>query len=346
MASLKFINLSKHFSSVKAVDSFNIEVRDGEFICLLGPSGCGKSTALRMIAGFEDPSAGDILMDGQSIIHLPPNKRPTAMVFQKYTLWPHMTVFKNVAFGLQLRKLERSVVESKVIGALELVGLKGYEKRLPTQLSGGQQQRVAIARALVLEPKIMLLDEPFSSLDAHLRVRLREELKGIQRQLGITTIFVTHDQEEALSLADRIAVMNSGQVEQYDSPDIIYATPSSQFVAAFIGTMNLLDGQQEKQTLKLGKYRLLSSENVKGSSVKIAIRPEDLQVAEASGWPAKVKQVMNLGPFYSLLLELESVGEIKAMFPKSSRLKENDRLEILPNRFLVYHDDGVEEIRL
>ncbi len=346
MASLQFNKLDKHFGAVKAVKDLNFKVNDGEFICLLGPSGCGKSTALRMIAGFEEPTSGDILMDGQSIISMPPNKRPTAMVFQKYTLWPHMTVFKNVAFGLQLRKLERKLVETKVMTALELVGLKGYDKRLPAQLSGGQQQRVAIARALVLEPKIMLLDEPFSSLDAHLRVRLREELKSIQRQLGITTIFVTHDQEEALSLADRIAVMNSGWVEQYDSPDVIYARPSSQFVAGFIGSMNLFEAHNEKGMLKLGHFFLKTNDGVNGSEVKIAIRPEDMEIAESSGWPAKVKQVMNLGPFYSVLLEIESLGNLKAMFPKTSQVKEGDVFSVLPNRYLVYHDAGVEEIRL
>ncbi|MCA9838015.1 MAG: ABC transporter ATP-binding protein [Trueperaceae bacterium] len=346
MASLTFNHLNKQFGSVKAVDNLNFEVKNGEFICLLGPSGCGKSTALRMIAGFEEPSSGDILMDGKSIIALPPNKRPTAMVFQKYTLWPHMTVYKNIAFGLQLRGLEKKVVEDKVHSALDLVGLKGYEKRLPAQLSGGQQQRVAIARALVLEPQILLLDEPFSSLDAHLRVRLREELKSIQRSLGITTIFVTHDQEEALSLADRIAVMSSGQVEQYDSPDIIYAKPSSLFVAGFIGSMTLLEAENKGSELKLGNYTLPSSEIVKGKDVKVALRPEDILLADANGWAAKVSQVMNLGPFYSLVLAIEGLGSVKALFPKTSLLKEHDQINVLPNRYLIYHEDGVEEITL
>ena len=344
MATLSFQGLSKHFGSVKAVDDVTLEVQDGEFVCLLGPSGCGKSTALRMVAGFEEPSAGDILIDGASVVAIPPNKRPTAMVFQKYTLWPHMTVYKNVAFGLQLRNLPKLEVRTKVLEALELVGLGGYGKRLPAQLSGGQQQRVAIARALVLEPKIMLLDEPFSSLDAHLRVRLREELKRIQRSFGITTVFVTHDQEEALSLADRIAVMNAGQVEQFDTPDLIYAMPRSLFVAGFIGTMNQLPGRSGDQEIKVGPYTLQGCPQVQGE-VTVAVRPEDLSVVDASGWPARVAQVMNLGPFYTLLLEVEGLGELKALVPKATQVLEDDRLHVLPSRYLVYHDGGVSEVQ-
>ncbi|MCB0082555.1 MAG: ABC transporter ATP-binding protein, partial [Caldilineaceae bacterium] len=223
MSTLSLINLSKHFGRVRAVDQINLDVADGEFLCMLGPSGCGKTTALRMIAGFETPTSGDIRIDDSSIVRLGANRRPTAMVFQQYTLWPHMTVQENIGFGLKLRRLGAQEITRKVSEGLEMVGLAGYGERYPRQLSGGQQQRIALARALVLEPKILLLDEPFSSLDALLRVRLREELRRIQRKLHITAIFVTHDQEEALSLADRIALMNAGHIEQLAAPSELYA---------------------------------------------------------------------------------------------------------------------------
>ncbi|MEO0564842.1 MAG: ABC transporter ATP-binding protein, partial [Chloroflexota bacterium] len=279
MARLTLDTLSKHFGSVRAVDGISFDVKDGEFICILGPSGCGKSTALRMIAGFEEPTDGDIRIDGESIAHLPPNRRPTAMVFQKYTLWPHMTVFDNIGFGLKLRGYSRNRIREVVEEGLELVSLTGYEKRYPSQLSGGQQQRIALARALVLEPKILLLDEPFSSLDALLRVRLREELRRIQRRLGITTIFVTHDQEEALSLADRIAVMNFGQIEQMDDPSTIYAYPQTRFAADFIGAMNLLNAQLTESSADLLGIRLPIAPSLKrDGEVRIGIRPEDFAI--------------------------------------------------------------------
>ena len=195
MARLDIKGVSKLFSTVKAVDDITLSVADGELVCLLGPSGSGKSTLLRMIGGFEIPSGGSIAIDGEEVIHLPPEKRPTGMVFQSHALWSHMTVFGNIAFGLRLRKLADAAIRKKVAEVLDLLGLSGLEGRYPRQLSGGQQQRVALARSLVLEPKILLLDEPFSSLDAHLRVRLREELRAIQRRLNQTTVFVTHDQE-------------------------------------------------------------------------------------------------------------------------------------------------------
>src|SRR4051812_42640333 len=252
MATLELVDLYKRFGGVDAVNHINLSVQDGEFICILGPSGCGKSTALRMVAGFEEPTSGDIRIDGQSVADLPANRRPTAMVFQKYTLWPHMKVYDNIAFGLRLRHLSTADISQKVQESLDLVGLSSYGPRYPSQLSGGEQQRIALARALVLRPKILLLDEPFSSLDALLRVRLREELKRIQRQVHITAIFVTHDQEEALTLADRIAVMSKGRIEQLDKPGMIYSHPQSLFVADFIGAMNLLQATAEGTQLRIG----------------------------------------------------------------------------------------------
>ncbi|HEY9347789.1 MAG TPA: ABC transporter ATP-binding protein, partial [Inquilinus sp.] len=231
MATLELDRLTKRFGDTAAVDRVSLAIGDGELVCLLGPSGCGKSTVLRMIGGFETPSDGRVAIDGADIGALPPNRRPTGMVFQSHALWPHMTVARNIAFGLRLRPLSRGEVGRRVDGVLELVGLTGYGGRYPGQLSGGQQQRVAIARCVVLEPKILLMDEPFSALDAHLRVRLREEVRAIQRRLGLTTVFVTHDQEEAMTLADRIVVMKDGRIEQVGRPGEIYARPETEFVA-------------------------------------------------------------------------------------------------------------------
>lgn len=340
MANLRFENLSKKFGNVNAVQAMSLEINNGELVCLLGPSGCGKSTALRMVAGFETPSSGDILMNERSIITSPSNKRPTAMVFQKYTLWPHMNVFKNVAFGLQLRKLSSSDISKKVSEALDMVGLDGYAKRLPAQLSGGQQQRVAIARALVLEPKILLLDEPFSSLDAHLRVHLREELKRIQRNLGITTLFVTHDQEEALSLADRIAVMNSGKLEQFAKPSQLYAQPSSLFVAGFIGVMNMLSAKLEAGKVILAGQSFPAPKNLAAGDITIALRPEDVTIGNTSQshWTAKVEQVMDLGPYQTVILKLEGVPPLKVMVSKSIVVKEDETVSLSLNRYLIYQD--------
>lgn len=344
MAKLDIIHLTKQFGNVIAVNDAGFTVQDSEFMCILGPSGCGKSTLLRMIAGFEMPSSGDMQIDGESITALPPNKRPTAMVFQKYTLWPHMTVYENIAFGLGLRRLSRDVIDQKVRDSLALVSLSGYEARYPAQLSGGQQQRVALARAIVLEPKILLLDEPFSSLDAILRVRLREELKRIQRRLKITAIFVTHDQEEALSLADRIAVMSGGQIEQIDHPSTIYANPQTLFVADFIGAMNLLKGSAQDGAVILGEKRLAAPAGIAPSDkITVALRPEDLIIVPDStpeAWKAQVDQVMDLGHYRKILVNVPDVGDLKVYVTKSVTVNEGDRISLLPIRYLVYRNDA------
>src|ERR687885_1209878 len=243
MARLELERLVKRYGNEGAasVKDLSLQVENGEFICLLGPSGCGKTTTLRMIGGFLKPDSGDVRIDGVSVVRQPPERSPTAMVFQRYALWPHMTVRDNIAFGLQVRRRPRDEISRRVEATLDLVGLPGLGRRYPGQLSGGQQQRVALARALVLEPRILLLDEPLSNLDAQLRIHMRSELTAIQRRVGITTVFVTHDQEEAMSIADRIAVMNVGVLEQMDSPEEIYARPATLFVATFIGTMNRLE---------------------------------------------------------------------------------------------------------
>ncbi|MBK8026736.1 MAG: ABC transporter ATP-binding protein [Chloroflexi bacterium] len=343
MATLDLVRLSKQFGSVTAVNDVQFTVQDGEFMCILGPSGCGKSTLLRMIAGFEMPTSGDMRIDNDSVTALPPNRRPTAMVFQKYTLWPHMKVFDNIAFGLQLRRLPRTEIKRKVEEALALVSLSGYEERYPAQLSGGQQQRVALARALVLEPKILLLDEPFSSLDAILRVRLREELHRIQRRMNITAIFVTHDQEEALTLADRIAVMNSGRIEQIAAPADIYASPASLFVADFIGAMNLMEGEVRDKKVHLGGVALTAPDSLNARSVTVAIRPEDLVTLSGphpEAWVCTVEQISDLGHYRRAVLEVPHLPTMKIYLPKSLNVGERAALHVFPRRYLIYENGG------
>ena len=252
-----------------------LTVKDGEFLTLLGPSGCGKTTTLRMIAGFERPDKGEVLFDGRRVNELPPYERGIGIVFQDYALFPHMTVFKNVAFGLEMKGLPRGEVERKVRWALETVGLTGFENRYPEQLSGGQQQRVALARALVVEPEVLLLDEPLSNLDAKIRERLRGEIKRIQRELGITTLYVTHDQEEAMAVSDRIAVMNVGHVEQVGKPLELYYHPKTEFVARFLGLSNILELEAENGKACLNGLCF----DVGGEGkVRVFFRPESVYV--------------------------------------------------------------------
>ncbi|NJE61529.1 ABC transporter ATP-binding protein [Thermococcus sp. 21S7] len=265
---------------LKEWEDFRLEiselaVKDGEFLTLLGPSGCGKTTTLRMIAGFEKPERGEILFDGRRVNDLPPYERGIGIVFQDYALFPHMTVFKNIAFGLEMKRLPRAEIERRVRWALELVGLEGLENRYPEQLSGGQQQRVALARALVVEPEVLLLDEPLSNLDAKIRERLRGEIKRIQRELGITTIYVTHDQEEAMAISDRIAVMNVGHVEQVGKPLELYYRPKTEFVARFLGLSNILELKAENGRACLGK---LCFDVGREGKVRVFFRPESVYV--------------------------------------------------------------------
>jgi spermidine/putrescine ABC transporter ATP-binding subunit len=244
---VRLINLRKRFEEVEAVRDVNLTIEGGAFFTFLGPSGCGKTTILRMIAGFTRPDGGDILFDDQAVNDVPPWKRNVGMVFQNYALWPHMSVFENVAFGLKERNLLKSIVQEKTYQALAKVNLEGLEKRRPSELSGGQQQRVALARTLVIEPRLLLLDEPLSNLDAKLRVQMRHELVRIQRDLGITSIYVTHDQEEALTLSTRIAVMSKGEVVQVGTPKEIYENPKNREVADFVGTSNFFTGKVIEQ---------------------------------------------------------------------------------------------------
>ncbi|MCX6048249.1 MAG: ABC transporter ATP-binding protein [Chloroflexi bacterium] len=344
MATLDLINLRKEFGTVVAVNNINLNVGDGEFLCFLGPSGCGKSTALRMVGGFEEPTSGDVQIDGASVVQMSPNRRPTAMVFQKFTLWPHMRVYDNIAFGLRLRRMPNGEIDKKVNGALEMVGLKAYGKRYPTQLSGGEQQRVALARAIVLEPKILLLDEPFSNLDALLRVRLREELRMIQRNIHITAIFVTHDQEEALSLADRIAVMNKGQIEQLDKPSQIYSSPRTLFVADFIGAMNILPATRAGDHVQIGERGLPAPDGLTNGPLTVAIRPEDIAIVPATStnngtWPGQITQLSDLGHYRKAFVDVAGIGALKLYLPKSTTVDEGDAVTLYPTRYLVYPQD-------
>jgi putative spermidine/putrescine transport system ATP-binding protein len=353
MARLTLDHLVKRYgktTEVAAVQELSLEVDDGEFVCLLGPSGCGKTTTLRMIGGFLQPDSGDVRIDGVSILSQPPERRPTAMVFQRYALWPHMSVFDNVAFGLQVRHRPRDEIRQRVEATLELVGLPGLARRYPGQLSGGQQQRVALARALVLEPRILLLDEPLSNLDAQLRVYMRTELTAIQRRVGITTVFVTHDQEEAMSIADRIAVMNVGVLEQMDGPEEIYARPATLFVATFIGTMNRLDAHLDAEgLLRAGPFRVTPPDGLSSASdspLTAGVRPEDVILESGGdGSAARIDQVVDLGHYRRVTLSTEEQASLLAFVPKADTLP-SESVTVRARRVLVYADGrlaGVSE---
>ena len=272
----------KEFNGVVAVEDFNLDVAEGEFVSFLGPSGCGKTTTLRMVAGFEPPSAGNIRLAGEDVTYAKPNERNIGMVFQSYALFPNMTVADNIGFGLRIRKEDNTVREAKVAELLELIHLPDKGKSYPNELSGGQQQRVALARALAISPQLLLLDEPLSALDAKIRDELRAEIRRIQRQLNITTIYVTHDQEEALALSDRIVVMSKGRMEQVGAPFEIYNNPSTGFVASFVGQLNrlpatVIDAGQGRLRVGDGEVRTTSGvESAPGTDVSLMMRPEEL----------------------------------------------------------------------
>ncbi|MBO0779605.1 MAG: ABC transporter ATP-binding protein [Ktedonobacteraceae bacterium] len=337
MARLVLEGVVKYLGGRPVVKGLNLDIASGELICLLGPSGCGKTTTLRMVAGFLTPDEGTILLDDAPITHLPPEKRPTAMVFQQYALWPHMDVFHNVAFGLQLRRLSRQVVRERVREVLKLVRLEQFEKSYPAQLSGGQQQRVALARALVLAPQLLLLDEPLSNLDTKLREQVREEIRDIQRRVGITTIFVTHDQDEALSISDRVAVLSEGQLDQFATPDELYKAPATQFVASFIGAMNIYSGTLHDQEVEINGTRVPCkqfSARPEGT-VEIAVRPEDVRISE-DGTPATIKQRMPRGHYQELVLSVP-FGDVRIFVSNDVELGELVFFSF--QRALIYQDE-------
>ena len=333
---IRLTELAKHFRDVRAVDGVSLDIGSGEFFSLLGPSGCGKTTTLRMIGGFELPTAGRIELRGRDVTHDPPDKRPVNMVFQNYALFPHLDVAENVAFGLRRRNVDKAEVRRRVGEALELVHLPGYDRRRPNQLSGGQQQRVALARALVNRPNVLLLDEPLGALDLKLRKRLQVELKRVQAEVGITFVYVTHDQEEALAMSDRIAVMNRGRVEQLGTPEELYERPTTRFVADFIGTTNLLSGSVESVgggagaavvRLESGEACLVAAEDLAvGAIVELSIRPESVELHASNGTAhsprpieARVEQVAYLGGNVQYIVRTKGGLAITANAPKTGR---------------------------
>src|SRR5436190_2317343 len=286
MSYLELQDLHRDFGAVKALDGIEIQLGEGEFLSLLGPSGCGKTTALRLVAGFDRPDVGRILVDGNDVTGVPPNKRDMGMVFQAYSLFPNMTAQQNVEFGLKIRGRDKTDRSKRVDDLLDLVGLEHAADRYPHQLSGGMQQRVALARGLAIEPRVLLLDEPLSALDAKVRVQLREEIRRIQLELGITTLYVTHDQEEALSVSDHVAVMYRGRIEQMGSPAEMYSAPATQFVAEFIGTMNRLEGTVVDGGVEHGGTTLqieAARGRPRGERVLVLVRPETVEVGPANG---------------------------------------------------------------
>jgi putative spermidine/putrescine transport system ATP-binding protein len=301
---VRFERVSRHFNEVKAVDNVSLDVLDGEFFTLLGPSGSGKTTCLRMIAGFERPTAGRILLHGMDVSNLPPYERDVNTVFQDYALFPHMTVGENVAYGLMIKRTPKAERERRVSEMLDLVRLTGMEGRKPSQLSGGQRQRVALARALINHPRVLLLDEPLGALDLKLRQQMQLELKAIQQRVGITFIYVTHDQEEALTMSDRLAVFNHGKIEQVGSPADVYENPATPFVATFVGVTNLVSGE--------------TAQAITGSPLTFSVRPEKIRItapgarisSDECAVDACVREVIYLGLYTRYVMALEVGGEL------------------------------------
>ena len=323
---VKLESLVKRFDDVVAVDDISVEIKPGEFFSLLGPSGCGKTTTLRMVAGFEPPTSGRILLDGADVGNLPPHRRNVNTVFQSYALFPFLSVAENVAFGMKYKSVPKSEVSSRVSEALALVQLGGYEKRRPNQLSGGQQQRVALARALILRPSVLLLDEPLGALDAKLRRTLQVELGVLQKQVGITFLYVTHDQEEALTMSDRLAVMNHGKIVQVGSPEEVYNEPADAYVADFLGVSNLMDAEVEPGSrqdccrLRLGDFHVDARAGRLDATgaVKLAIRPERIHLhpheeAGANRVPGMIERLVFLGSTTQIFVRLATGAPLQAL---------------------------------
>ncbi len=346
-------NISKQFGSLVAVKNASLVIEPGEFVCFLGPSGCGKTTLLRIITGFEQATSGNIIYDGKNINDVIPQKREFGIVFQSYALFPNMTVTQNVAFGLKMRKMPQKLINERVGEILKLVGLAEWENHYPSQLSGGQQQRVALGRALAIKPNVLLLDEPLSALDAKIRVRLRTVIKKLQEELGITLIYVTHDQEEALALADRVIIMRDGEFRQIGSPIEIYKEPKTSFIAEFVGTSNFISGTKKNGKITFGQREFAVSglENIKGETVYLAIRPENIEWVEAKISPENyvpsnivevVAEVINfLGAVVRITFFLEG-EEMLVDFPEKEfeiiGLKRGGKMKLYfpPDAFHVY----------
>ncbi len=348
MATVDFVNIEKSFGALRVIKQMSLRIEDKQFVTLLGPSGCGKTTMLRMLAGFLSPDQGEIRIDGEVVNEMPPERRPTAMVFQNYALWPHMKVFDNVGFGLQIRRLPKKEVQRRVEKVLELVNLGGLGDRYPRQLSGGQQQRVSMARALVLEPKILLLDEPLSNLDAKLRERMRSELRRIQKALEITTVYVTHDQEEAMTMSDTMVVLYDGVVQQIGAPKDVYSNPQTEFVAFFIGSTNVFEGRIVQENggyvARLGDHTIpidsICGEDVEkyanGSPVKLAVRSEDVELSShqlKDTLPGKVIDSSYVGQYIKVFVDVSGVGEVQINLPKNIEAQEAGK-----DIYVKFHD--------
>ena len=353
MSSVTIRQVSKSFENNLILSNFDETFKDGEFVTLLGPSGCGKTTMLRMIAGFEKPTTGEIYIDDTLIssdkVFLPPEKRGVGMVFQSYAVWPHMDVFHNVAYPLTIAKKDRASVERKVAHVLDIVHLSQYAKRYPNQLSGGQQQRVALARALVAEPKLLLLDEPLSNLDAKLRESMRFEIKEIQRNLGITVVYVTHDQTEAMAMSDRVFLINRGVVQQKGSPEEIYRQPVNQFVADFLGKVDFLKGEAGGGRIRLHRTEVsLPYAGDKTGAVEVAIRPENITMSKETG---DIEGTVTAGYYLGDAGDYRvAVGGISLRVITEGRVfrefTPGDKVFLSLDDFIVYDDDGSLEEQL
>ncbi|MDP6777513.1 MAG: ABC transporter ATP-binding protein [Candidatus Latescibacteria bacterium] len=358
MVSVTLEGITKRFDHVVAVERVSLEIQKGELFFLLGPSGCGKTTLLRLIAGFYRPEGGRILFDDRDITGVPPNERNTGMVFQNYALWPHMTVWKNVEYGLSVRKVPAEERSRRVDDALEMVQMQGLRDRSPNQLSGGQQQRVALARALVVEPDVVLLDEPLSNLDARLRLEMREQIQELHREIGITMIYVTHDQKEALAMADRMAIMHQGGVRQVGAPRELYARPSSRFVADFVGEINLLVGEVSSVDEALSVETAMGATRChtgyegieKGDRVSLAVRPEALSFLDEASvggentFGGTVRSVTYLGDLEQYTVELEDGTRVKVVEhnPLEQIARPGDRVCVGfdPGSAVILKDEG------
>ncbi|PIM89128.1 polyamine ABC transporter ATP-binding protein [Fusobacterium animalis] len=354
MASVTITGVTKSFGNVKVLQEFNQKFEDGEFITLLGPSGCGKTTMLRLIAGFEKPSSGEIYIGNKLVSSekefLPPEKRGIGMVFQSYAVWPHMNVFDNIAYPLKIQKINKNEIEERVNQVLKIVHLEQYKDRFPSELSGGQQQRVALGRALVAQPEILLLDEPLSNLDAKLREEMRYEIKEITKKLKITVIYVTHDQIEAMTMSDRIVLINKGEVQQVAPPQEIYSKPKNMFVANFVGKVDFIKGKVEGSKILLDNSNgqtLPNKSSFKGNVV-VAIRPENAILSDDGEITGKVYSKFYLGDCNDLRVEIGN-GNILRMIARASTyntLNEGDEVKIKILDYFIFKDDGKDQIKI
>ncbi len=354
MSTVTIKNLTKSFGSSQVLKEFNEVFRDGEFVTLLGPSGCGKTTMLRMIAGFEIPTTGEIWIDDKLVsggkTFLPPEKRDIGMVFQSYAVWPHMNVFDNVAYPLQIKHVKKEEIRTRVDKILETVHLTRYADRLPNQLSGGQQQRIALARALVAEPNLLLLDEPLSNLDAKLRESMRFEIKEITKSLGISVVYVTHDQTEAMAMSDRIFLINNGIVQQSGTPDEIYNHPANQFVADFLGKVDFFKGVAENGTIHLSDWEmdLQYPEMEKRGNIEVAIRPENIRISkESDGIRGKLEKLYYLGDETDCRVRVgKALVRVITDGFSHREFREGDTVTLDVREFIVFPDDGSTQDQL